>query len=479
MRDSATFLPRRCACSLPLAWPFVTVTRLLRRLTRGAIRAACVIAALAASTVRATDLAAQAPVDSALAAYIAGVRAIDAHAHPMRLVAAGAPADSEYDALPLDGIPPTAFPARFRPSHPSWRAAERALYGVAPTDTTAAAGAPLAAAIARVQAAHGVQFPAWALDQAGVEVMLANRVAMGAGLEGPRFRWVTFVDALMLPLDVRGEAARTPDVRSLYPREAALLRRYLRDLGLHALPPTLDGYVRTVVGPTLDRQQRAGAVSVKFEAAYLRPLDFDDPDSATARRVYARYAAGGTPTHAEYKALEDYLFRQTAREAGRRGLAVQIHVLEQFGGFYSARGSAPHLLEPALNDSSLRGTNFILVHGGWPLVGETQALLAKPNVYADISMMDLLVEPVVLAGVLRPWLDEWPEKVLYGSDAFDGGPGQGWEQAAWIASHNARRALGIVLTAMLRDGEVDRAGAETIARGVLRDNARAAYPRLR
>ncbi|HEY0778723.1 MAG TPA: hypothetical protein VGD56_12215 [Gemmatirosa sp.] len=437
------------------------------------------LAAFGAGPLAADALAAQPPVDPALAAYIAGVRAIDAHAHPMRPVAPGAAADSEYDALPLDGIPPAPFPARFRPGHPSWRAAQRALYGVAPADTTAAAGAPLVSAIAREQTTRGTQFPTWALDQAGVEVMLANRVAMGPGLEAPRFRWVSFVDALMLPLDVRGEAARTPDVRSLYPREAALLRRYLRDLGLHAVPPTLDAYVRAVVAPTLDRHRRAGAVSVKFEAAYLRPLDFDDPDPALARRVYARYAAGGTPTHAEYKALEDYLFREIAREAGRRGLAVQIHVLELFGGFYSGRGSAPHLLEPALNDSSLRGTNFVLVHGGWPLVGETQALLAKPNVYADISMMDLLVEPAVLAGVLRPWLDEWPEKVLYGSDAFDGGPGQGWEQAAWVASRNARRALGITLTAMLRDGEIDRAGAEALARGVLRENARAAYPLLR
>ena len=319
----------------------------------------------------------------------------------------------------------------------------------------------------------GARFPAWALDRAGVDVMLANRVAMGPGLDAPRFRWVSFVDALMLPLDVRREAARTPDVRPLYPREAALLRRYLRDLGLTAVPATLDGYVRTVVVPTLDRQRRAGAVSVKFEAAYLRPLDFDDPDSALAARVYARYARGGTPTRAEYKAVEDYLFRAIAREAGRRGLAVQIHVLEQFGGFYSPRGSAPHLLEPALNDSSLRGTNFVLVHGGWPLTAETQGLLAKPNVYADVSMVDLLVEPAVLAGVLRPWLDEWPEKVLYGSDAFDGGPAQGWEQGAWVASNTARRALTLVLTAMLRDGAVDGAGAERLARGVLRENARA------
>ena len=52
----------------------------------------------------------QAPVDPALVRYIASVRAIDNHAHPMRPVANGEPADTEYDALPLDGIPP--FPCR-------------------------------------------------------------------------------------------------------------------------------------------------------------------------------------------------------------------------------------------------------------------------------------------------------------------------------------------------------------------------------
>ncbi len=138
------------------------------------------------------------------------------------------------------------------------------------------------------------------------------------------------------------------------------------------------------------------------------------------------------PTRAEYKTLEDYLFRAIAREAGAQKLAVQIHVLETFGGFYSPRGSAPHLLEPAFNDSTLRATKFVIVHGGWPLVGETQALLSKPNVYADISMMDNILSPTVLAGVLRQWLGEWPDKVLFGTDAFDGGAEQGWEQIAWV-----------------------------------------------
>jgi predicted TIM-barrel fold metal-dependent hydrolase len=286
---------------------------------------------------------------------------------------------------------------------------------------------------------------------------------------------VSFVDALMLPLDTRTEAAATPDTRALYPKEAKLLQRYLRDLHVARLLSTLDGYMRTVVVPTLERQRAAGAVAVKFEAAYLRPLDFDDPDPSLARRVYARYAAGGVPTHAEYKSLEDYLFRVLAREAGRLGMAVQIHTLETFGSFYRSAGAAPRLLEPALNDSTLRGTKFVIVHGGWPLVGETQALLAKPNVYTDISAMDLILPATGLAGVLRQWLTEFPDKVLFGSDAFDGGAEQGWEQVAWVGSTTARQALAIALTGMLRDGEIGRDRAQALARMVLRENAIAVY----
>lgn len=416
------------------------------------------------------------PVDSSLAAYIATIPAIDNHAHPMRPVAPGAPPDTEFDALPLDGIPPFPIPWRLTLDAPVWSRAAAALYGPAAGEANAAGRAALKAARDSVQRAQGTGFPARALDRAGIQVMLANRIAMGPGLEPPRFRWVPFDDALILPLDTRREAARTPDTRSLYPKEAALLGRYLRDLGVGALPPTLDAYVARVVVPTLERQRRGGAVAVKFEAAYLRPLDFDDPDSAAAARVYARYAGGGVPSHAEYKAVEDYLFRVVAREAGRLGMAVHIHVLETFGGFYgSAGGSHPELLEPAFNDSTLRGTNFVMLHGGWPQVGETEAMMSKPNVYADFSMMDQMLGPSELAEVLRHWLTRWPDKVLFGSDAFEGGPDQGWEEGAWVASNTARRALGMALTSMLREGEIDRAEARELARRVLHDNAAALY----
>jgi predicted TIM-barrel fold metal-dependent hydrolase len=305
--------------------------------------------------------------------------------------------------------------------------------------------------------------------------MFANRIVLGEGVAAPRFRWVPFDDPLMLPLDTRNEAARTPDTRSLYPREAALLQRYLRDLQITALPPTLDEYVNTVVRPTLEKQKNGGAVAIKFEAAYLRPLDFAEPSNANARITYTRFAKGGAPPRGEYKNLQDYLFRVIGREAGKLGLAVHIHVFDNFGGFYNATGSQPIQLEPVFNDSTLRGTNFVIVHGGWPHVGQTAAMMAKPNVYADISMMDLALPPSQVAGALRLWLSEWPEKVLFGSDAFDGGPDLSWGEVAALGTSSARKALAMALTGMMLDGEITRERAQQLARMVLRENAAALY----
>ena len=68
---------------------------------------------------------AQSPVDSSLAAFIANIRAVDNHTH----VNSVSPADSDFDALPLDGLLPADSPMRLRPESPTWLAAYRALYG--------------------------------------------------------------------------------------------------------------------------------------------------------------------------------------------------------------------------------------------------------------------------------------------------------------------------------------------------------------
>ena len=193
--------------------------------------------------------------------------------------------------------------------------------------------------------------------------------------------------------------------------------------------------------------------------------------AATASAIYGKYAGGGTPAHGDYKALQDFLFRYIAREAGRLGMAAHIHSFEGAGNYFRTDGADPQLLEPALNDPALRTTTFVIVHGGGIHAAHAGALLWKPNVFVDTSLMSLAYPSARLAGILRDWLTQFPEKVLFGSDASAMGPDMGWELSAWIGAKNVRAALALALTEMVRSGEITRARAEEIATMVLRGNA--------
>jgi predicted TIM-barrel fold metal-dependent hydrolase len=414
---------------------------------------------------------AQTMADPALAAEIAKIKAIDNHAHPLKIVAAGEKADDEFDALPLDSIEPFALPPRLLPSNPEFITAWRNMYGYGHKDMSEPHVAELLAVKQRIMRDHGDGYSAWVLDQLNIETMFANRVAMGRGLVAPRFRWVTFDDALIFPLNNEAAKRSNPDYRGFYPGEERLLKRYLVALKISALPATLPEYLKTVVTPTLEKQKREGAVAIKFEAAYLRKLDFDEADEAQARSVYARYVKGGEPAPSDYKVLQDFLFRYLAREAGRLGMAVHIHAIDGAGSYYRASGSDPLLLESAFNDPALRKTNFVIVHGGAPFTKQTVSMMSKPNVYADFSAQTFFLYPRALSENLRYWLESCPDKILFGTDAFSFGPAVDWGEIAWLSNSTARQALALALTGMINDGEVTRERALELARMVLRENA--------
>jgi predicted TIM-barrel fold metal-dependent hydrolase len=207
----------------------------------------------------------------------------------------------------------------------------------------------------------------------------------------------------------------------------------------------------------------------------LRPLDFAPASKAEASRIYAKYAASGNATAAEYKTLQDFLFKQIALEAGRLGLPVHLHTGSGCGEFFDDSGADAMLLSPMLNDPELRKTNFVVLHGNAPKERTVSALILKPNVYTDISVLEFYWSPVELARILRPWLEMMPEHVMFGSDAGPFGPGLDWEETILIASQNARRALAIVLSDMVRDGTITQDRAKEIAQKVLRGNAAQLY----
>lgn len=418
---------------------------------------------------------AQTRADGDLLNEISRIKAIDNHAHPLKYVAAGAKPDDEFDALPLDALEPFPLPLRLNPTNLEFIGAWRALYRYEHDDMSEVHLRELTAAKQRVLKERGDSFAVWVLDQLSIETMFANRVAMGRGLVAPRFRWVAFDDALIFPLSNEAAKRFNRDYKAFFPGEERLLKRYLADLKVSGLPSSLDEYLKLIVTPTLERQKKTGAVAVKFEAAYLRKLDFDDPDEVRARAIYARFVRGGEPPASGYKVLQDFLFYYIVREAGRLGMAVHIHCIEGAGGYYRQSGSNPLLLETAFNDPTLRKTNFVVVHGGYPYTQEMRSLMSKPNVYADFSLQTLFMYPRELSGILRNWLEFYPDKILFGTDAFSFGPEVDWPEVAWLSNTTARQALALALTGMMNDGEITRERALELARMVLRENALKLY----
>ena len=413
-------------------------------------------------------------IDPEIAETIATTLAVDNHAHPV-LPPPNDRTDRSFDALPVDNMEPETDPVAWRPDNPQLAEAWKALWGfdeAPPLNEDRMKR--LNDARVKVKSREGQHYADWVLDKSGIGTMLANRVAMGPGLAKPRFEWVPYIDALLFPLD-NTVLETNPDRKQFYPLEERLRAQYLRAVGLSTVPPTLSEYLARVVTPTLERQKVEGAVAEKFEVAYLRGFDFADTPRPEAERIYAKWAEREHPDPAEYKALQDYLFRYIAAECGRLGMPVHLHTMSGGGGYFEIRQGNPMLLESVFNDPNLRQTRFVMLHGGWPFVREAGSLLQKPNVYVDLSQQSLTFPPRTMAIWLREWLETYPDKVIFGTDGYPFSESMGWEEASWIASHNARLALGLALTGMLRDGEISRKRGMEIAQQVLRGTAAQLY----
>jgi uncharacterized protein len=431
------------------------------------------LAAVAVVALMAPKLGSQTVADPELLAEINTIKAIDNHAHPKRVLKEGE-SDPETDfADPVES--PMDMPVRLRPDNHEHVAAQQALYLAGESGDKKPSPEELSAAKKRVHQEQGDAFPNWVLDRLNIEVMFANRVTMGRGLAAPRFLWVPFADGFLFPLDNTTAGGANPDYRGQIDGARRVLQRYQRDAQVEKLPDTLAGYLGKVVDATLVRQKESGAVAVKFAAAYMRSLDFGNPPEADAARIYARFAKGGSPAPADYKTVQDFIFRHVATKAGELGLAIHIHTGAGASGYFNQSGASAFLLESVLNDPKLRQTKFILVHGGSPFAQQIRMLLYKPNVYADFSAQTFLLSTRELSGVLRSWLEFVPEKVLFGTDAFEITPEVGWPELAWLSNRSAREALALALTGMMADGQITRDRAVELARMVLRDNARNLY----
>jgi uncharacterized protein len=396
--------------------------------------------------------------DPELMTLIDSIRAIDNHSHGLPV-----PDEAAVEAEPADPVGRSwGFQeVRLRESNPEWVESWRALYGYEHRDADPEHVRQLYRMKRARMREKGADYPAWILDKVGVEIALVNANRLGRGQTPPRFRWVPHADGLLLPFEIKD------------PTGTAQRRR--QDIGLATPPTAFSEYLEQVVRGQLRRWRSGGAVAIKFTIAYFRPLEFARVPEEEAKAVYERRAQGGELPAKDFKSLQDFLFRFTVREAGDLGLVVQIHTGEGGGPFFGTAGSNPLLLESVLNDFALQKTVFVLVHGGFPFDRQVTSLIKKSNVYADFSGQTFFRSRRGLSETLRLWLELFPEKVLFGTDAFASSPLRGWEELAWISNRTGREALALALTGMMADGDITRPRAEEIARWVLRENAARVY----
>lgn len=193
--------------------------------------------------------------------------------------------------------------------------------------------------------------------------------------------------------------------------------------------------------------------------------------------MYEKYRNAGAPSAQDYIDFQDYVFRYLIREAGRLHLPVHIHTAVGIGDFFSLSEDNVLQLENILRDPRYEATTFMLLHGGYPFHDQAIWLAARRNVYLDTSLMELYLYPAEFKNVLRRWLLLFPDKVLFGSDAFPFNEAVGAEESYWLAVRTTRTSLAGALAEMICAREISEEKALSFAHAYLHDTAQKLYDR--
>jgi hypothetical protein len=386
------------------------------------------------------------------------------------------PDDSDMDAMASP--PDESTVLRLRDTNPEFVAAAKALFGYPYDDFSPAHAKWLIDKKKAAEAAGGTTYWDSILDKMNIEICLANRVALAPYLDPKRFHWVFFVDSFLFPFDNHDQTGKNGDMAVYVPLQEKVLQRYMKQENVASLPADLAGYESFVL-QTLADNQKKGGVAIKFEAAYFRTLFFRDPPREKAEAVYAKYRAGGVPSEDDYRTFQDYVFRVLIDQAGKLRLPVHFHSAVGIGDYFSLRNGNPLNLENVLRDLRYSHVKFVLIHGGYPYTLDMIWLTAAKNVYTDSSLMGYYVYPSELKNILKQWISLYPEKIMFGSDAFPFNDAVGAEETFWLAQRSARTAIAAALAELVSEGAFTEEKALELARLYLHDNAAKLYGDLK
>jgi uncharacterized protein len=386
------------------------------------------------------------------------------------------PDDSDMDAMASP--PDESTVLRLRDTNPEFVAAAKALFSYPYDDFAPEHAKWLSDKEKAAEQQSGTAYFDSILDKLNVETCLANRVAFAPYLDPKRFHWVFFVDSFLFPFDNKDQIAKNGDMAVYIPLQEKVAARWKKQENVTELPPDLAGY-EAFVRQTVEDNKKQGGVAIKFEAAYFRSLYFSDPPREKAEAIYAKYHAGGVPSEAEYRLFQDYIFRVLIDEAGKLGLSVHFHSAVGIGDYFSLRNGNPLNLENVLRDPRYSKVKFVLIHGGYPYTLDMIWLTAAKNVYTDSSLMGYYVYPSELKNILKQWISLYPDKIMFGSDAFPFNDAVGAEETFWLAVRSARTAIAAALAELVAEGAFNEQKALELAHLYLHDNAARLYGEMK
>ena len=382
------------------------------------------------------------------------------------------PDDSDMDAQAAP--PDESSVLRLRDTNPEFIAAAKSLFGYPYDDFQPEHAKWLVEKEKAAEKDGGTAYWDSILDKLNIETCLANRVAMAPYLDPKRFHWVFFVDSFLFPFNNHDQTGKNPDMGVYIPLQEKVLHRYMQQENVTGLPNDLAGY-EAFVRQTVADNQKKGGVAMKFEAAYFRTLYFSDPPREKAEAIYAKYHAGGVPSNEDYRTFQDYIFRVLIDQAGKLDLPAHFHSAVGIGDYFSLRNGNPLNLENVLRDRRYAKTKFVLIHGGYPYTLEMIWLTAAKNVYTDSSLVGYYVYPSELKNILKQWISLYPERMMFGSDAFPFSDALGAEETFWLAARSARTAVAAALAELVAEGTFTEEKALELARMYLHDNAAHLY----
>ncbi len=213
-----------------------------------------------------------------------------------------------------------------------------------------------------------------------------------------------------------------PAFHRLYQYESI---RYVEELTGKVLP-TLEDYA-AAVEELIEKAHAWGAVCIKDQSAYFRPIDYGQPTFHQAESVYNRLVShpGETVGFREGRDLDDWLFSRFLRKAGELDMPVQIHTgLPDRVGLYEDRvGSDIRAANAALLIPTMeryRNVRFDLFHTNWPYMDEALYLGKNtPNAWIDMCWTHSIDPLYAVAFLKRAVMTIPSSRILgFGGDSF-------------------------------------------------------------